>query len=278
MRSGTLQRVAQARQVAQEELVLQALGGGADQRPRDPTAAAARGRRRSCRRRCPPRPPAPRARSIACATRAASRSCCARGTKPASLRASGPSAANARATAAARPALVGSGRRAPTRRARARRSPASTSGSRRLGRIELRSRGCAIWSRSSRRRFFSRRSASSSPGWSTAIAVDQAVEIGMLDAQLDQPALRRMQVVVHCVQRLRAESGRRSLIYRRDGRMSAATPVTAFSAATGMHRGDRAYQQDQVEIIAHPRVRAACWPCWPTAWAARAAGARPPTR
>ena len=25
-------------------------------------------------------------------------------------------------------------------------------------------------------------------------------------------------------------------------------------AATGIHRGDRAYQQDQVEIIAHPRV------------------------
>ena len=25
-------------------------------------------------------------------------------------------------------------------------------------------------------------------------------------------------------------------------------------AATGMHSGDRAYQQDQVEIIAHPRV------------------------
>ena len=27
-----------------------------------------------------------------------------------------------------------------------------------------------------------------------------------------------------------------------------------FSAATGLHRGDRAYQQDQVEIIGHPRV------------------------
>ena len=25
-------------------------------------------------------------------------------------------------------------------------------------------------------------------------------------------------------------------------------------AATGIHKGDRAYQQDQVEIIAHPRV------------------------
>ncbi|MDP1901270.1 MAG: protein phosphatase 2C domain-containing protein [Rubrivivax sp.] len=27
-----------------------------------------------------------------------------------------------------------------------------------------------------------------------------------------------------------------------------------FSAATGLHRGDRAYQQDQVEIIEHPRI------------------------
>ncbi|MDE2081766.1 MAG: serine/threonine-protein phosphatase [Burkholderiales bacterium] len=27
-----------------------------------------------------------------------------------------------------------------------------------------------------------------------------------------------------------------------------------FSAATGLHRGDRAYQQDQVEVMAHPRV------------------------
>ncbi len=26
------------------------------------------------------------------------------------------------------------------------------------------------------------------------------------------------------------------------------------SAATGLHRGDRAYQQDQVEVIAHPRI------------------------
>ena len=28
-----------------------------------------------------------------------------------------------------------------------------------------------------------------------------------------------------------------------------------FSAATGLHRGDRAYQQDQVEILAHPKVQ-----------------------
>jgi serine/threonine protein phosphatase PrpC len=34
------------------------------------------------------------------------------------------------------------------------------------------------------------------------------------------------------------------------------TAATGYriSAATGMHRGDRAYQQDQVEIVAHPRT------------------------
>ncbi|MDE1929166.1 MAG: serine/threonine-protein phosphatase [Burkholderiales bacterium] len=36
--------------------------------------------------------------------------------------------------------------------------------------------------------------------------------------------------------------------------MSAIAPGFRFSAATGLHRGDRAYQQDQVEIIAHPQV------------------------
>jgi serine/threonine protein phosphatase PrpC len=35
--------------------------------------------------------------------------------------------------------------------------------------------------------------------------------------------------------------------------MAPALPTYRFSAATGLHRGDRAYQQDQVEIIAHPR-------------------------
>jgi serine/threonine protein phosphatase PrpC len=30
-----------------------------------------------------------------------------------------------------------------------------------------------------------------------------------------------------------------------------------FSASTGLHRGDRAYQQDQVEVIVHPQVEGA---------------------
>ncbi len=36
--------------------------------------------------------------------------------------------------------------------------------------------------------------------------------------------------------------------------MSPSSPRFRLSAATGLHRGDRAYQQDQVEILKHPRV------------------------
>lgn len=35
--------------------------------------------------------------------------------------------------------------------------------------------------------------------------------------------------------------------------MPSSGPSFRLTAATGLHRGDRAYQQDQVEIIAHPR-------------------------
>ena len=37
--------------------------------------------------------------------------------------------------------------------------------------------------------------------------------------------------------------------------MPSATAAFRLSAATGLHRGDRAYQQDQVELIAHERVK-----------------------
>jgi serine/threonine protein phosphatase PrpC len=37
--------------------------------------------------------------------------------------------------------------------------------------------------------------------------------------------------------------------------MPANKPSFRISAATGLHRGDRAYQQDQVELIVHPRVQ-----------------------
>lgn len=36
--------------------------------------------------------------------------------------------------------------------------------------------------------------------------------------------------------------------------MSSAPPGYRLAAATGLHRGDRAYQQDQVGVMAHPRV------------------------
>ncbi len=36
--------------------------------------------------------------------------------------------------------------------------------------------------------------------------------------------------------------------------MTSIAQTFRLSAATGLHRGDRAYQQDQVEIITHPRV------------------------
>ena len=36
--------------------------------------------------------------------------------------------------------------------------------------------------------------------------------------------------------------------------MSTVTAGYRLSATTGIHRGDRAYQQDQVQILAHPRV------------------------
>jgi serine/threonine protein phosphatase PrpC len=39
--------------------------------------------------------------------------------------------------------------------------------------------------------------------------------------------------------------------------ISAATQTFRFSASTGLHRGDRAYQQDQVELIVHPQVSGA---------------------
>lgn len=40
--------------------------------------------------------------------------------------------------------------------------------------------------------------------------------------------------------------------------MIASSPQSfRFSASTGLHRGDRAYQQDQVEVIVHPQVEGA---------------------
>jgi serine/threonine protein phosphatase PrpC len=58
-----------------------------------------------------------------------------------------------------------------------------------------------------------------------------------------------MQVLVHC------EAARPSAAKFIVRTMSvAAKTAYRISAATGLHRGDRAYQQDQVEILSHARV------------------------
>ena len=69
----------------------------------------------------------------------------------------------------------------------------------------------------------------------------------MLHAKFDQLPLNRVQVVID----LQTFDHACEFIF-----VAMTAPEMAFriSAATGLHRGDRAYQQDQVEIIAHDRV------------------------
>jgi PPM family protein phosphatase len=69
----------------------------------------------------------------------------------------------------------------------------------------------------------------------------------MFDTKFDQLPLHRVQVVID-LQTFRHGS---EFIFLG---MSAPEQAFRLSAATGMHRGDRAYQQDQVEIMAHARV------------------------
>jgi hypothetical protein len=120
-----------------------------DTSARAPTAAAAPGRRRSCRRRCRPRPPAPRADvdGLRHAPRPA-RPAAARGRKCGSLRARAPSSAKAWATASSD---SGPGMRFVEGQADQAGSGGSTWAS-----------SCAISSRSRSRRFLSRRSVRSS--------------------------------------------------------------------------------------------------------------------
>jgi PPM family protein phosphatase len=69
----------------------------------------------------------------------------------------------------------------------------------------------------------------------------------MFHAKFDQLPLNRVQVVID-FQTLRHAA---EFIF-----VAMSAPAQAFriSAATGLHRGDRAYQQDQVEVITHGRV------------------------
>ncbi len=82
-------------------------------------------------------------------------------------------------------------------------------------------------------------------------AVDGTVQVGVRHAQLDEAALRGMQVLVHCCTGEGKEREQAEFIFVS---MASTVPSFRFSGATGLHRGDRAYQQDQVEIIAHPKV------------------------
>jgi serine/threonine protein phosphatase PrpC len=69
----------------------------------------------------------------------------------------------------------------------------------------------------------------------------------MLHAKFDQLPLNRVQVVID----LQTFHHGAEFIF---AAMNAPEQAFRISAATGLHRGDRAYQQDQVEIIAHDRV------------------------
>jgi len=69
----------------------------------------------------------------------------------------------------------------------------------------------------------------------------------MFDTKFDQLPLYRVQVVID----LQTLHHVHEFIFLG---MNAPEQAFRISAATGMHRGDRAYQQDQVEIMAHARV------------------------
>lgn len=69
----------------------------------------------------------------------------------------------------------------------------------------------------------------------------------MFDTKFDQLPLNRVQVVID-LQTFRHAG---EFIF---AAMSAPAQAFRISAATGLHRGDRAYQQDQVEVITHGRV------------------------
>src|SRR5207248_2934988 len=89
----------------------------------------------------------------------------------------------------------------------------------------------------------------------------------MLHAQLDQLPLRRMQVGFQCRASSAGVPSGHCLIIRlsivQHERFPARAPPTSSSmatkgyrltASTGIHKGDREYQQDQVTVVAHPRV------------------------
>jgi PPM family protein phosphatase len=68
----------------------------------------------------------------------------------------------------------------------------------------------------------------------------------MLDTQFDQSALRRTKILIH--------RGCRACAPVYIGSMASKAQGYRLSASTALHRGDRQYQQDQVELLVHPQV------------------------
>jgi len=51
-----------------------------------------------------------------------------------------------------------------------------------------------------------------------------------------------------------------------------------LTAATGIHKGDRDYQQDQVALLMHPRAKGCVMAVWLTEWVAEVVAEKRPTR
>ena len=108
-------------------------------------------------------------------------------------------------------------------------------------------------------------------------AVDQVVQIGMFDAQFDQVALRRVQVVDPLLQTVWV-SWCRSLYSHAHECIRAGVPGIRSAPPPAAQRRPRLPARPGRSHCHTPRRQAARWPCSPTAWAARAAAARRPTR
>lgn len=92
--------------------------------------------------------------------------------------------------------------------------------------------------------------------WRLAQAVDQVVEIGVFDAQFDELPLRGVQVLDHRSEHdeKMSEEAEEAIPQFIVFPMRETSLGFRLVAATAIDRGDRLYQQDQVEICPHPRV------------------------
>ena len=87
----------------------------------------------------------------------------------------------------------------------------------------------------------------------------------MLDAQLDETALRRMEIGVHKYTSGTVTAGSLDNTCFRGINRAPLSPAKApgsndmskgyrLTASTGIHKGDREYQQDQIALLSHPRI------------------------